>query len=75
VTNQQQLFSQFTQQATQAGISGEAVIDSHPGEGFIRMKLRWNPPEKGKELTRGVADVLATVLGMMNVSVKIRQNE
>lgn len=70
-----ELFGQFAQQATQMGISGEAVIDSHPGDGFIRMKLRWNPPERGEELTKDFAEVLSTVLGMMNVSVKIRENE
>jgi len=66
-----QMFVNFSQQMTQQGISGEAVIDSHPDEGFVRVKVNWVPAARGAELTRGFADVMSTVLGMMNVSVKI----
>ena len=65
------MFGQFTQQASQQGISGEAGLDCRSQEGLIRIKLFWNPPERAAELTRGFADVLSTVLGMMNVEVKI----
>ena len=69
------LFGQFSQQTTQMGVSGKATIDSYPRDSYIRMKIIWNPPEQGEALTRGFSEVLSTVLGIMNVSVKIKQNE
>ena len=64
------LFGQFSQQASQQGIAGEAGIHALTGDGQIRIKVTWRPPEQSAELTKNFADVLTTVLGMMNVEVK-----
>lgn len=70
-----QLSQQFAQQAAQMGISGNAVIECVPEEGFMRMKINWEPPERQAELTKGLGDTMASVMQMMGLQVKIRHQE
>ena len=62
-------------QATQAGLSGSAIVDVHPSAGFVRIKVKMNPPEMLPEFMRNYANVLATTLGMMNLETKIHVSD
>jgi len=67
-----QINEQFKQQIAQAGRSGDAIIECRAKEGFLRMKIKWNPHERQIDLTKSVTETLSTLLQMMGVNVKIK---
>jgi len=77
-------FSQFdptqaqemmSQQAALAGITGKAIVDSHPEEGVVRLKLSWIPVERTAELTKVFTQVIVMALRGMNLTVRVRTND
>jgi len=72
MTNPSEISEQFRQQAAQAGISGDAVIECQPKDGFMRVKVTWNPPARQEELTKSLAETTTSLLQMMGVQVKVR---
>ena len=67
--------NQFKEQAAQAGFSGTAIMDVQPKSGVIRLKLSTTPPEGLTVFTRNFSQVLAMMLGGLNVQVKMHIEE
>jgi len=65
----------MSQQAAQAGVSGKAVVDSHPEEGVIRLKLFWIPSERTAELTRSFTQVVVMALRGLNLTVRVKTSD
>jgi hypothetical protein len=63
------------QQAAQQGFSGTAIIDAHPSEGLVRIKIKMEPPERLPEFMRHYASGLAATLNMMNLEAKVHLAE
>ena len=66
----QNQLGQSRQQAASTGFSGKAILDVHPELGIIRIKLDIVPPESLGQFTDGFSQMLAMMLGGVNITVK-----
>jgi len=71
VNSFQQQMEQARQQVAQAGFAGSAVIDVHPSDGFLRLKVKVDPADKLMEFMTNYADIVAMTLVMMNIQVGV----
>jgi len=71
VNSFQQQVEQARQQVAQAGFAGTAVIDVHPSDGFLRLRVKVDPTEKLMEFMTNYVDIVAMTLAMMNIQVKV----
>jgi len=58
---------QFREQMVQAGFSGSAIVDVHPTNGIIRIKVNTSPPENLISFITNYAQFLNISLGVMNI--------
>jgi hypothetical protein len=66
---------QVRQQAAQMGFGGTAIMDVQPARGIIRLKLGLTQPAQTGPFTIRYANIIATLLGAMNVQTKLYQEE
>jgi len=66
-----QQIEQARQQVALAGFSGTAMIDVHPSDGFLRLKVKVDPADKLTEFMTNYADIVAMTLVIMNIQVKM----
>lgn len=71
----EQQIEQARQQVAQTGFSGTAIIDVHPSDGFLRLKVKINSPEKLVEFMTNYPKVLVMSLGMANIQAKVHISE
>ena len=69
--NTDQQIEQARQQVAQVGFAGTAVIDVHPSDGFLRMRVKVDPADKLMEFMTNYADIVTMTLAMMNVQAKV----
>jgi hypothetical protein len=73
--NFEQQADQARQHAAAMGISGTAIVDVRPDQGFLRLKVKLNQPDKLPEFMRSYAQVMVMMLRFMNVDAKIHLEE
>ena len=67
--------AKFRQQAAAAGFSGTGIVDVHPDTGVIRLKLNTVPQESLRAFTDSFSQMIALMLGGLNVQVKIHTSK
>jgi allantoicase len=67
--------AKFRQQAAAAGFSGTGIVDVHPDIGVIRLKLNTVPPESLRAFTDSFSQMIALMLGGLNVQVKMHTSK
>lgn len=63
--------AQYRQQSAQTGFSGTAILDVHPLEGIIRLKVNPTPPGSVKDFTNNYSNMLVMSLNALNIDVKV----
>lgn len=71
MTNYQQEMEQARQQVAKTGFGGAAVIDVHLRDGFLRLKIKVNPPEKLADFMTNFINIMVMILTMMNIQAKV----
>jgi len=63
--------NQYREQARQAGLAGNAIIDVHSASGIIRIKVSIVPPESAVSFITNYAQLLNISLTAMNIETKV----
>jgi hypothetical protein len=63
--------NQYREQARQAGLAGNAIIDVHPASGIIRIKVNVVPLESTLSFVTNYAQLLNISLTAMNIETKV----
>jgi len=69
--NFEEQMKQVKQQAAQAGFSGTAIVDVHPKQGIVRIKVNTNPPESLVPFMTNYARMLSVFLSGMNIEARV----
>jgi len=63
--------NQYREQARQAGLAGNAIIDVHPASGIIRIKVNVVPPESTFSFMTNYAHFLNMSLTALTIEAKV----
>ena len=69
--NYENQMNQFREQMARAGFSGNAIIDVHPSNGIIRVKLNTIPQENLVSFVTNYAQFVNMSLGAMNIEARV----
>jgi hypothetical protein len=69
--NFEQQINQARQQAAQSGFSGNAIVDVHPSNGILHIKITASPPESLASFVTNYVQFLSMSLGAMNIETRI----